>query len=329
MTNKLGIKILLIIGLAIAGAGVYMAHTNIQKSFSYEKAEGVITGFHTHEDDPYDYHANITFPYKGDSVSRQLGHYDQNFTIGQNIVVSFPPDEPDKAEIKTSVWFGAALLLLIGISWLATMWFIWYLQQKTKAIPNPRAKLTSSNSGLPLLLLFSLLAIILSGLAIVFIGAKLNNPESSTEWGGLIALALLAFIFLAVVSGGWRALWLKSNSINVEADFVRVTTPELSVGATGKVTYKWKIECEWNDPKTGKKIMFTSEPFEGGETWYNRNKIQVLVYLKKPEAFYTIDLTFISSINQSGIVLVDEKTMAMVREAEEKLKQEQNIKIEP
>jgi len=48
MINKIGIKILLVIGIAIAGAGLYFGYKNFQKTLTYEEIEGMITGFQKH-----------------------------------------------------------------------------------------------------------------------------------------------------------------------------------------------------------------------------------------------------------------------------------------
>jgi hypothetical protein len=115
MTNKIGIKILLIVGIVLVGIAMYSAYQNIQKSISYEKAEGIITGFHKHSKNSKNSYPNVTFLYKGDSVFSKIDYYSSDMEIGQTVVVIFPANNPESAEIKSSLWFVPGVLLMLSL----------------------------------------------------------------------------------------------------------------------------------------------------------------------------------------------------------------------
>ncbi|NJN42819.1 MAG: hypothetical protein HC811_11895 [Flammeovirgaceae bacterium] len=159
-------------------------------------------------------------------------------------------------------------------------------------------------------IIFTIIAGLLVWLVIYLVNRKLNNPDVGTEWGGIGVIAFFALIFVFFSGAIWFGLFIESKSIDIDADFVRVTPDTVTLDQAGAKIYKWKLECRWNDPISGRQITFKSEPFEGTDVYYNRSKIKVSVYPDKPETFYTVDLSFITSNQQSGIKLISEKLLA-------------------
>ncbi|NJN42814.1 MAG: DUF3592 domain-containing protein [Flammeovirgaceae bacterium] len=87
----------------------------MQKSFTYEETEGIITGFHTHAKNSENSFPNVTFLYKGDSVFSKIDYYSSDMEIGQTVVVVFPPGEPENAEMKSSLWFVPLFFLFFSL----------------------------------------------------------------------------------------------------------------------------------------------------------------------------------------------------------------------
>ncbi|MBS1553333.1 MAG: DUF3592 domain-containing protein [Bacteroidetes bacterium] len=130
MINKIGIKILLVIGIAIAGAGLYFGYNNFQKTLTYEETEGIITGFHQHSNNAKKSYPNVTFCYKGDTVFSKIDYYSSDMTIGQAVVVVFPADNPLSAEIKSSFLFVPLFLLFFSLFFIVPNTLIKIERQK-------------------------------------------------------------------------------------------------------------------------------------------------------------------------------------------------------
>jgi len=158
--------------------------------------------------------------------------------------------------------------------------------------------------------IITVIAGLLVWLVIYLIKRKLNNPDFGTEWGGIGVSAFFALLFVIFSVTAWFGLYIESKSIDIDADFVGVIPDTVTLDQTGGKIYKWKLECRWNDPISGRQITFKSEPFEGTDLYYNRSKIKVSVYPDKPETFYTVDLSFITTNQTSGIKLITEKLLA-------------------
>jgi Protein of unknown function (DUF3592) len=114
MSNQKGIKILMFVGLAISVAALFVGYLNIKKSFSYVEAEGIISGFHSHGRRTTQY-PNVKFFYKGDSVFSKIDYYSSGMEVGQTVTVIFPPNEPKRAEIKSSLWFVPLFMLFFSL----------------------------------------------------------------------------------------------------------------------------------------------------------------------------------------------------------------------
>lgn len=152
---------------------------------------------------------------------------------------------------------------------------------------------------------FTIIAGLLVWLIIYLVRRKLDNPDFGLAWGGIAFIGFFALLFIFFSGASWVGLYLKSETIDIDATFDAVKSDTIIVTEDGSRIYKWKLQCYWNDPKTGRRVNFTSDIFEGTELFYNRSKIKVSVYPDKPETFYTVDLTYLTSTQQPGITLVN------------------------
>ncbi len=100
-----------VIGVPCFLLALYFSATNIQKSITWETAEGVINGY-----DETNYPL-ITFDYQG--KAHEFGSFYKNDDLhdGDTVTVYFPPNEPDKAEVGTffAVWFLPMFLSIFGV----------------------------------------------------------------------------------------------------------------------------------------------------------------------------------------------------------------------
>lgn len=158
-------------------------------------------------------------------------------------------------------------------------------------------------------LVLTMIAILLTWLVVHLIKNKLNNPESTTQWGGIAAAAFFALIFILFSGVTWFGHFIQSRSIEIDADFVGVKPDTIFIKQDGEKIYQWRLECRGNDPISGRQLTLKSEPFEGTDLYYNRNKIKVSVYPDKAETFYTVDLSYITTNQGSGIKLITDKLL--------------------
>lgn len=157
--------------------------------------------------------------------------------------------------------------------------------------------------------IITVIAGLLVWLVIYLVKRKLNNPDLGAEWGGIGVSAFFALLFVIFTVTAWFGLYIESKSIDIDADFVGVMPDTVTLDQTGEKIYKWKLECRWNDPISGKQVTFKSEPFEGTDLYYNRSKIKVSVYPDKAETFYTVDLSYITTNQGSGTKLITEQLL--------------------
>jgi hypothetical protein len=341
MNNKRAAKILLVIGLTIAGTGLYFGYKNIQSSSSFEQAEGIITGFHSHKNDDADHGwPNLTFVYKGDSIFSKIDYYHSGMEVGQTITVVFPPNDPKNAEIKSSLWALPLILIFFSLFFIIPSLLVILLDGKKSEKVEAADKLDEKKEpamikGIPQqkkgkesTLVGQLIITTVAGLLVWLVVFQLNEQlrdsgSPSMSWDGIIVVGIIALIFSLLSLVGWFGSVIELLSIDVDAEFVSVTNAERTVSEDGKVKYKWKLECKWNDPRTGRQVIFTSGPFEGEVVFYNRSKIKVSVLLQKPKAFYAVDMSFISTTDQTGIPLVDCTLLSQVEAAEVLFKEEE------
>ena len=189
---------------------------------------------------------------------------------------------------------------------------------QNKQLPFLQKILTSDAMGG---FIFAVIAGLLVWLIVYLVKRKLNNPDIGPEWGGIGLIAFFALLFVFFSGSIWFGLLIESKSIDIDANFLSVKSDTVITRSDGNRIYAWKLECQWNDPQTGRQITFTSEPFEGADLYYNRNKIKVSVYPDKPETFHTVDLSFITIRSGSGIKLISENLLSEA-DRDAKVKQE-------
>lgn len=297
----------LILGLILLGMGGFQLINSLGQVSDLARAEGVITGFHFHEGNPNAYHPNMIFIYQGDTVFIEGDTDEEGQQTGKHVTLVFPPAKPQEASILSVPWFFSAVLMLAGIWCLGTVGYLRLLEstatlKKKKAQDSVEPKRISNVPGL---LLFSLLAILLTCLTYFLTVRKLAHPDNETEWGGLIGLGIIAFLFVAMCLLNWWGLILESRVIRVEADFTRVIGPYRELTLAGEVNYYWKIKCEWINPLTNSLVTFTSGYVKGTELYYTQPKISVYTNPVRPEYMYVIDLSYLSHIPGKGITIVD------------------------
>lgn len=81
---------------------------------------------------------------------------------------------------------------------------------------------------------FTAIAILITWLAVYLINKKLNTPGSSTEWSGLIVVAVIALIFVLLAGSWWFTLFVQSKSADIDADFVAVKPDTFIVKQSGE-----------------------------------------------------------------------------------------------
>jgi len=297
---------------------VYFLMDAVVNDFLQEKVKGTFVdqivieeiGSHVHYDN------KIQFIYNGDTFTTIFkGSNFQMDNFGSRVDLSISDGDPRQVRLYHTSWIFS---LVFGIFSFFPGIFLYpelrsnreklvIRNEEKEQYNTPKNK--SMNSEVTISISMTVIAILITWLAVYLINKKLNNPDSSTEWSGLIVVAVIALIFVLLAGSWWFTLFIQSKSIEIDTDFVAVKPDTIIVKQAGVKIYKWKLECRWNDPISGKQITFKSEPFEGTDVYYNRSKIKVSVYPDKAETFYTVDLSFITTNQGSGIKLITEQLL--------------------
>ncbi len=116
------------IGIPCLMLSGYFAYTTSQKVNSWETQDGVIAGFNQGN------YPIITFDYGGKPYEFESSYTSSDMESEQPVTVFFPPNEPNKAEIKSffSLWFLPLFLSIFGIIF-GGIGVVGFMVQKNKA----------------------------------------------------------------------------------------------------------------------------------------------------------------------------------------------------